>query len=74
MMADEIKPKVIFAPGCFDSFEGTQEELEELIASIHAAVESGEFLENSISVDDMSDEDLAELETVMERNESKIIQ
>jgi hypothetical protein len=26
--------EVIFAPGCFDHFEGTQEELDELIAEI----------------------------------------
>ena len=26
--------KVVFAPGCFDSFEGTQEELDELMAEI----------------------------------------
>jgi hypothetical protein len=34
---DEVKPiKVVFEPGCFDSFDGTQEELEELMASIQA--------------------------------------
>jgi hypothetical protein len=26
--------KVVFAPGCFDSFEGTQAELDELMAEI----------------------------------------
>lgn len=26
--------KVVFAPGCFDSFEGTQEELDALTAEI----------------------------------------
>jgi hypothetical protein len=34
---DEVKPiKVIFEPGCFDAFDGTQEELEELMESIQA--------------------------------------
>lgn len=28
--------KVVFAPGCFDSFEGTQEELDELAAEIQS--------------------------------------
>ena len=28
--------KIHFAPGCFDSFEGTQEELDELMAEIHS--------------------------------------
>jgi phosphate uptake regulator len=27
--------KVVFAPGCFDNFEGTQEELDEMVADIH---------------------------------------
>lgn len=26
--------KIVFAPGCFDDFVGTQEELDDLIASI----------------------------------------
>lgn len=45
------KFKVKFAPGAFDSFEGTQEELNELIASITQNIESGELLENSAPVD-----------------------
>lgn len=28
--------KVVFAPGCFDDFEGTQEELEQLVVDIQA--------------------------------------
>jgi hypothetical protein len=34
---EEVKPiKVVFEPGCFDSFDGTQEELEKLMADIQA--------------------------------------
>lgn len=34
-MSDDKKGfKVEFAPGCFDSFDGTQEELDELIKAI----------------------------------------
>ena len=34
-MTDEKKPlKITFAPGCFDDFDGTQEELDELIGQI----------------------------------------
>lgn len=41
-MTEEKKPlKVIFAPGCFDSFKGTQEELQELIAEIHRKFAEG---------------------------------
>ena len=48
------KPKVVFAPGCFDNFEGTQEELDSLVAELQRLVESGELLENSqlVNVDD----------------------
>jgi len=39
-MTEESKPvKVIFEPGCFDDFEGTQEELDELVAEIHTMFE-----------------------------------
>jgi len=32
--------KVQFAPGCFDEFEGTQEELDLLMAEIHSMFEN----------------------------------
>ena len=39
-MSSEKKPmKIEFAPGCFDSFEGTQEELDAMIADIQAMFE-----------------------------------
>lgn len=65
-MTDEKKAlKVIFAPGCFDSFEGTQEELDSLVNEINQLFESGEFEAKSIPVhdilDDMSDEEWDEL-------------
>jgi len=54
-------------PGAFDSFDGTQEELDELIKQIEGSVESGEILENSQPVDleRMAEEDpeLAQLLT-----------
>lgn len=53
---DNKEYKIEFAPGCFDSFEGTQEELDELIASITASIKSGEFLEKLQPFED--DEDL----------------
>lgn len=45
------KIKIEFAPGCFDNFEGTQEELDKLIAEIHAGIESGEFLSKAQPLD-----------------------
>ena len=57
-MTDEIeKPenpeeiKIVFAEGCFDNFEGTQEELDELLAEINRMVTSGEIFEKSRPVD-----------------------
>ncbi len=43
--------KVEFAPGCFDSFQGTQEELDELVAEIQKMVDSGELFEKSEKID-----------------------
>jgi hypothetical protein len=51
-MTDEKKElKVEFAPGCFDNFEGTQEELQEMIAMLHQMVADGTLDENSTPVD-----------------------
>jgi hypothetical protein len=53
------KLKITFAPGCFDNFEGTQEELDEFIAQIQKGFESGEFLTQSqpLDVDQLMDDD-----------------
>ena len=53
------KIKIEFAPGCFDSFTGSQEELDELIAEIQKMADSGELFEKShaIDMDELIDED-----------------
>jgi uncharacterized protein YqgV (UPF0045/DUF77 family) len=70
-MTKEKKMKIEFAPGCFDSFEGTQEELDELIAEITRMAESGEMQEKArqIDFDDPSDEDLEAIEHLIEMSE-----
>jgi hypothetical protein len=60
------KLEVVFAPGCFDDFEGTQEELDEFVADIHRMVESGEFFTQATPIteemlDDMPGEVLDQL-------------
>jgi Mg/Co/Ni transporter MgtE len=35
MTKENNTPKIVFAPGAFDAFEGTQEELNEMVAEIH---------------------------------------
>ena len=64
MSNEEKKPlEVVFAPGCFDDFDGTQEELDEMIAEINRLAETGELFERSLPVDldELSDEELEEL-------------
>lgn len=48
---DFSKLKISFAPGCFDEFDGSQEELDELIAEITKMIHSGEIFEQSHAVD-----------------------
>lgn len=48
---DNTEMKVKFAPGCFDSFEGTQEELDAIIAQIIEMARNGEMFENAQDFD-----------------------
>lgn len=45
------KVKMVIEPGAFDNFEGTQEELNELIENLTRMAESGELLELSEPLD-----------------------
>jgi LmbE family N-acetylglucosaminyl deacetylase len=65
-MTDEKKPiKIEFAPGCFDNFDGTQEELDELMKTIQDMFDSGEAEMKAIPLEDMleemSEEEMIEL-------------
>ena len=53
--------KVVFAPGCFDTFEGSQEELDELMAEIGRLIQTGELFEKATPLDELSDEELREI-------------
>ena len=78
--------KVQFAPGCFDEFEGTQEELDLLMADIHSMFEgmTAKDLEASGSVVDFdqlseSDPELAQrlaaaLDGIESGSDSRILQ
>lgn len=60
--------EVVFAPGCFDNFDGTQEELNELIQQIQKMADSGELFENArpLDLDDLLDEtDPSEIEEIV---------
>lgn len=49
--------EIVFAPGCFDNFDGTQEELNELIQQIKEMAESGELFDKAtpLMVEDIED-------------------
>lgn len=58
-MKDKIK--ITFEPGCFDKFEGTQEELDSLVAEIVSMFE-GKTVEEIQAMDQSQDsEELDEL-------------
>jgi hypothetical protein len=68
-MTDDKEFTIKFAPGCFDEFDGTQEELDELMNELNTLVSSGELLENSHPVDfsDMDPEQIEKLELAYEQ-------
>lgn len=63
--------KLVFAPGCFDQFDGTQEELDALIKEIEEAFESGEAFEQAVeigTIEDLIDEtDPDEIEEIRQQ-------
>lgn len=61
MTTENKKIELVFAPGCFDNFEGTQEELDELIAEIQASFDSGDFLSKAVPLDDLDDDEITEI-------------
>ena len=72
---EELKEvKIEFAPGCFDAFEGSQEELDELINQIKEMFASGEAqkLARPLDLDNLDDDDLALLEKFASQEEQSI--
>jgi len=48
---EEKEIKISFEPGCFDNFEGTQEELDDFLEELTKQIASGEFFENADTID-----------------------
>jgi len=75
-MSDSNNPKmkVEFAPGAFDDFEGTQQELDEFIAEIVRIVESGEIeqLSRPVDLDSLSETERIKLEQSLDMYDGKI--
>ena len=53
--------KVVFAEGCFDGFDGSPDELAEMIAEIHKMAADGTIMQDARP---LTDEEIAELENV----------
>ena len=72
--------KVQFAPGCFDQFEGTQEELESLMKEItnmftNMSPEELEAQSRQIDIDELiEDGDIEFVEKLMKSNEPRTLQ
>jgi hypothetical protein len=68
MTEEKKKIEIIFTPGCFDNFEGTQEELDELIKEIEQGFADGSFFEKSqpVDLDDMDDEAMEAVEKLFD--------
>ena len=66
-MTEKKKPELVFMPGCFDNFEGSQEDLDELLAEIQRMVDTGEIFEKAVPVDidslmdSLSEEEIEEI-------------
>ena len=54
--------KIVFAPGCFDDFEGTQEELDDLIAEIKNMAERGTLEEQFAPLSEEEEEEFLRLQ------------
>ena len=77
---EEVKPmKVIFEPGCFDGFDGTQEELAELMSAIQSefAGKTRDEIENMadvVNLEDLMKDDPEFAQQIMSMNNERKLQ
>ena len=72
ILSKDKKMRIEFAPGAFDTFDGTQEELDALVAELTRMAESGELEENSVALDnwdDLDEEDRTIIADALERQQ-----
>jgi hypothetical protein len=69
----EKKIELKFMPGCFDNFDGSQEELNELMSEIQRLVDTGEIFEKSVPLDleELDEEEQEVLMTQISNNTPK---
>lgn len=68
-----VQPTVVFMPGCFDRFEGTQEELEEIIEMIKSKVADGSIITEAHPLED-NDEMIEEIISRIEESTNRTLQ
>jgi hypothetical protein len=73
---EERPLEVVFVPGCFDDFDGTQEELDALVLEIQCMAASGKFLENAkvIDYDRLLDEEPEIVEVFLKKSNKRDLQ
>ena len=77
MDSSDKKLKIVFAPGCFDNLEMSQEEMDEFVKMIEDKVADGSLFDESrvLDPDDPEDAQLTErLENEMIENANRKIQ
>ena len=62
-MSDK-KVKVVFAPGCFDNLDMTQEEMDEFVKMLEAKVADGSIFTDSRPLDPENPEDAEILDRI----------
>ena len=71
-MSEKKQMKVQFAPGCFDTFEGTQEELDELVKTLQN-MSMEEILDSSLPIDpdNLDDDELDQILSSMNQSTNR---
>jgi len=71
-MTEDKKLKIEFAPGCFDHFDGTQEELDQMIKEIMDMFENKTKDEIEAMSTRITDEDFAEFDESVQEQIARI--
>ena len=68
-MNNKKEMQIEFAPGAFDNFEGTQQELDEFITELKEMIQSGEFFDfgEEVDIDELLNSDDPEDQAMAEK-------
>jgi hypothetical protein len=75
-MSQDKKPfRVVFEPGCFDNWEGSQQELDELVKDIEQAFSDPDFqetMEHVVDVSELTEDEQAWFNQVFDPRKRKL--